>query len=59
MNNSKGQNVVEYVLLVTSVVLVCIYFFGNLSTSPLGSGLNAALNSTVNMIHSINSPIQF
>ena len=57
MRDSKGQNMVEYVLLVTAVLFVCIYFCrpgGLMSTS-----VNASLNSIVNQINNINSQIKF
>jgi hypothetical protein len=48
---------VEYILLVTAVLLVCIYFSmpGGLMTQRV----NATLNSMVNQIGTINSQIQF
>jgi hypothetical protein len=46
---------VEYVLLVTAVLLVCIYFF---TTGPMAPSVNASLGSMVNQIDNINSQIQ-
>ncbi len=57
MRNSKGQNMVEYVLLVTAVLLVCIYFFTTQS-GPMPNAINATLNSIVNQINNINGQIQ-
>jgi Flp pilus assembly pilin Flp len=56
MRNAKGQNMVEYVLLVVAVVLVCIYFFT--TNGPMGQAVNASLNGIVNQINNINSQIQ-
>jgi hypothetical protein len=55
MRDSKGQNVVEYVLLVTAVLLVCIYFF---TSGVMNKSLNTTLNSMVNQLDNINSEIQ-
>jgi len=57
MRNAKGQNMVEYVLLVTAVLLVCIYFFT--TSSPMPNSINAALNSIVNQLNNLNSQIKF
>jgi len=51
---------VEYVLLVTAVMIVSIYFF----TTQSGGGhmtqaINSGLNSIVNQVDTINSQIQF
>ena len=58
MRNTKGQNMVEYVLLVTAVLLVCIYFFTARSGGPMPNAINASLNSILNQINNINSQIQ-
>ncbi len=49
---------VEYILLVTAVVLVCYYFFSTSAGGPMQSSLNTALNGMVNSIDNINSQIQ-
>jgi len=56
MKDNKGQNLVEYILLVTAVVVVCIYFCvpGGLMTQSV----NGSLNSILNQINNINSQIQ-
>ncbi len=59
MRNSKGQNMVEYVLLVTAVLLVCIYFFTASSGGPMPGAINASLNSIVNQLNNLNSQIKF
>ena len=48
---------VEYVLLVTAVLLVCIFFY-NSSTGPMSSVINATLNSTINLVNNLNGQIQ-
>ena len=60
MRDIKGLNMVEYVLLVTAVMIVSIYFF----TTQSGGGhmtqaINSGLNSIVNQVDTINSQIQF
>ena len=57
MRDSKGQNIVEYVLLVTAVLLVCIYFFT--TSGPMSNSINTTLNSIVNQINNINGQIKF
>ena len=57
MRNAKGQNMVEYILLVTAVLLVCIYFL-NPATGPMTQSVNVSLNSILNQINTINSQIQ-
>lgn len=49
---------VEYVLLVASILIVCIYFYTT-GNSPMSQGVNASLNSIVNEINNLNSQIQF
>lgn len=49
---------VEYVLLVTAVLLVCIYFFTTKSGGPMPSSINATLNSIVNQIDNLNGQIK-
>lgn len=56
MKNNKGQNMVEYILLVTAVLLVCVYFFNN--KGPMPSAINSTLNSIVNQIDNGNGQIQ-
>ncbi len=55
MTHKKGQNTVEYILLVVSVLLVCIFFF---TKGPMTTSVNASLNSIVNQINNLNSQIQ-
>lgn len=55
MRDRKGQNTVEYILLVTAVVLICLYFFA--PGGPMTQRVNATLNSIVNQIDNINSQI--
>ena len=58
MEETKGQNMIEYVLLVTAVLLVCIYFFTSKSGGPMTNSINSSLNSIVNQINNLNSQIQ-
>lgn len=59
MRDSKGQNLIEYILLVAAVLLVCIYFFANQSGGPMGTSINASLNSILNQINNANGQIKF
>ena len=58
MKNSKGQNLIEYILLVTAVLLVCIYFFTTQSGGPMPQAINSSLNGIVNQINNLNAAIQ-
>ena len=59
MRDIKGQNMVEYVLLVTAVLIVCIYFFTSQSgNGPMAQGINAGLNGIINEINTGTSSIQ-
>jgi len=53
MRNNKGQNLIEYILLVTAVLLVCIYFFTTRSGGPMPTAINTSLNS---IVQEINNP---
>ena len=48
----------EYVLFVAAVLLVCIYFFGNLSKSPVGQSLNTSLYGMVNLLNSVDGVVK-
>ena len=56
-NSTKGQNVLEYLLLVMAVLitLIVIFFKDNLFKSRV----QEALNATVNMIDSARNEINF
>ena len=56
MRNNKGQNLVEYILLVTAVVVVSIYFC--LPGGIMTRSVNGSLNSILNEINHANSEIQ-
>lgn len=45
---------VEYVLLVTAVLIVCIYFY---TYGPMGTDVNAGLNGMITEIQNLNSQI--
>lgn len=49
---------VEYVLVVTAVLLVCIYFL-NSSGSTMPGAVNASLNSIINEVNNLNGQITF
>ncbi|MBF0571278.1 MAG: hypothetical protein HQL12_05340 [Candidatus Omnitrophica bacterium] len=56
MRDSKGQNLMEYVLLATAVILVSIYFLTNGSMSQ---SVSSSLGSIVKEIDNVNGEIQF
>ena len=47
---------IECVLLVTAVLLVCIYFFTQ--GGPMSKSVNASLNGMVNEVANLNSQIK-
>lgn len=57
MGNSRGQNVVEYILLVAAALIVCIVFYANPAGGPMGQALNASLNGMINMVNTLNAEI--
>ncbi len=54
--NNKGQNVIEYILLVVAVVLVCLAFFNN---GAMKQSVNASLNVTIHQLQNITNEIRF
>lgn len=57
MRRSRGQNILEYVLLTLAVIVVLI---GALAKSgPLMTAVNAALKSTQGMVAERQSEIKF
>lgn len=56
MKQQEGQNLIEYILLVTAVLIVCIYFF---TTGPMQQAVNNSLYMLSNKIDQFNSEIQF
>jgi len=56
MRSSRGQNLVEYILLVTAVLVVGIFFF---TKGPMQQAVNSSLYTVVNDINNLNSQIQF
>ena len=59
MKDNRGQNMVEYVLLVTAVMIVCIYFFYSKSgQGPMTQAINSSLNIIVNEIDNANVGLQ-
>ncbi|MBF0504657.1 MAG: hypothetical protein HQL14_06090 [Candidatus Omnitrophica bacterium] len=59
MRGSKGQNIVEYVMLVAAIAVVCIVFLKPQAGNPMYDGINASLGSMVTQINNFNSAIQF
>jgi Flp pilus assembly pilin Flp len=57
MRNSRGQNMIEYILLVAAVMAVCIFYFSSPKGSIMSQAINASLNGIVNEINNINSEI--
>ena len=58
MRDCKGQNIVEYVLLVAAVVVVCVVFFKPQAGNPMYDGVNASLGGMVTQINSFTNAIQ-
>jgi hypothetical protein len=48
MRSSKGQNLIEYIMLVTAVLIVGIYFY---TTGPMQQAVNSSLYGIVNQIN--------
>jgi hypothetical protein len=48
MRDPRGQVLIEYVLFVTAVLIVCIYFF---TVGPMKQSVSSGLNG---MVHQIN-----
>ena len=57
VNNRKGQNVVEYILLVVAVVVVCIFFLRQ--NGPFKSAVEKSLDTTTQRIDKASSEIKF
>jgi hypothetical protein len=56
--NTKGQNVVEYLLVVVTVVLVALYIM-NTQDSPMKRTLENVLNDSVGDIDRMKSEIRY
>jgi preprotein translocase subunit SecG len=59
MRDAKGQNIVEYVMLVAAVIVVCVIFLQPRAGGPMHDSVNAVLSGMVNQIDSGTSMIQF
>lgn len=57
MKDNKGQNIIEYILLVVAVILVFLVLL-NPKSGPVKTSIETTLNSTVNMIDATNQDIQ-
>jgi hypothetical protein len=49
VKNKKGQSTLEYIILVTAVIVVIISFLVS-PASPFRTQLNTTLNSTIGMV---------
>ena len=56
VRKSKGQNLVEYILLVAAVVLVCLFFY---TSGIMQKNVNTSLNSIVGELNGIKAQVQF
>ena len=56
--NTKGQNVVEYLLVVVSVVLVALYIM-NTQNSPMKTAVENVLQDAVTDIDGLRSELKF
>ena len=54
MNNQKGQNIIEYILLSVAVILVFIVILKP-NTGPLAQSVNRTLNSTSDKLDDLNA----
>ncbi len=58
LNNKRGQNLIEYLLVTAIVVVVCITFF-HPATGPARKKLENTLNITIQGINGMKSQIRF
>lgn len=58
LQNKKGQNVIEYLLLTAIVALICIIFFSP-TNGPMKSGMENVFNDTVKDIDRLRDEIKF
>ena len=56
--NNKGQNIVEYILLVVAVVLVCLVIASQ-NGGPMKTATNTSLSSFEIQINHLNDEIKF
>jgi uncharacterized protein (UPF0333 family) len=54
VKNKKGQSTLEYIILVTAVIVVIISFLVA-PTSPFKAQLNSTINSTTDMVRTMTS----
>jgi hypothetical protein len=57
--NAKGQNIIEYLLLVTAVVIVLIAFMNTRSDAPMRNALEHTLNTSVDGIDRLDDELRF
>lgn len=56
MKNGKGQNIIEYILMMAAVIVVFLIFL-NPHSGPVKNSLERTLNSTVDKIANITAQI--
>ena len=57
LNDQKGQNVIEYILLAVAVLLVCIFFLGK--QGPFKKAVENSLDTTIHRIDKASAEIKF
>ncbi len=57
--NAKGQNIIEYLLVVTVSVIVLISFMNTRSDGPMRNALEHTLNTTVGGINRLDDELRF
>ncbi len=58
MRGCKGQNIIEYILLVAAVIAICVVFLKPQGGNPMYDSVNATLNSMETQINSFTNAIQ-
>jgi len=57
MRVSKGQNIIECILLVAAVIIVCVIFLKPHAGSPMYDGVNASLNGMITQINTATATV--
>jgi hypothetical protein len=57
--NSKGQNIIEYILVTAAVIAVLIAFTRTSSDGPVRNALDNVLNATVDDISRMKGELKF
>ena len=58
IGNCKGQNVIEYLLLTATVVILLVTFMKT-SNSPMKNAMDNIYNDTVDGVASLNAELKF